>query len=94
MATIKVGDLEVEYGWIADRGAYYATVLIRCLKPIGDVRDIGYVFKARHATQTDDSGRRKRWRISAPSIPTITSPGRTVDSPLSNERQTRSERSA
>jgi hypothetical protein len=51
--TIKVGDHEVEFGWIAERGAYYATVLIRCLKPVGDVRDVGYVFKTRHSTQAD-----------------------------------------
>jgi hypothetical protein len=50
--TIKVGDHEVDTGG-SQRGAYYATVLIGCLKPIGDVRDVGYVFKTRHSTEAD-----------------------------------------
>ena len=50
---IKVGDHEIEHGWIADQGAYRATVLIRALKPMGAVKNVGYVFVTRHATPAD-----------------------------------------
>jgi hypothetical protein len=54
MATlIRVHDHEIEFGWVSDHGAYCATVLIRSLKPMGDVREVGYVFKTRHSTQAD-----------------------------------------
>jgi hypothetical protein len=52
-SVIKVQDHEVEFGWIADRGAYRATVLIRSSKPMGDVQQVGYVFVTRHSTQAD-----------------------------------------
>lgn len=49
--VITVGKHEVEYSWIADRGTYRATVMVRSYKPVGDVRSVGYVFKTPHGTQ-------------------------------------------
>ena len=51
--VIAVGDYEIEYSWISERGAYYATVTVRSKNPIGQIRDVGYVFKQRHATEDE-----------------------------------------
>ena len=51
--VINARDHEIEFGWIAERGAYRATVLIRARKPLGDVSEVGYVFGTRHATPAD-----------------------------------------
>jgi hypothetical protein len=50
--AIRVGDYDIEPGWIVQRGAFRATVLIRGRRPAGPVQEVSYVFAEEFDTDT------------------------------------------
>jgi len=47
----RVGDLEIEAGWIIEAGAYRATVMVRAGPNARTVRAVGYIFEEVFSTQ-------------------------------------------
>ena len=51
--AIRVGDYDIEPGWIMQGGAFRGTVLIRGSRAAGPVQEVGYVFAEEFQSEAD-----------------------------------------